>query len=169
MSGQGYHFALTKREADALLALTDETEILDLTTPLVDSFPDGDCCGGEKIWVELHRCLSDGTCNPDGGSPPLNRPFLGGRLLVRSGSIVNFVSITQVREVAAVLAGLDHGWIRTRFAELFGAEYDGPVPEEELEPVVELFSELGDFYRRASVAGKAVMFVSDEDLDTLQS
>jgi hypothetical protein len=169
VSGQGYHFAIAGDQAAALQACPDESAVLDFTDRLVDAFvAGGEGCGGDKGWGILHRCLSDGTLDPKGGTPPLNRCFLGGRLLVADGGIVNLVTPGQVREVASALAGLDGAWFRGRFAGLFGHEYGGAVPEADSERFVLPFEELKDFYRRAAIEGKAVVFVTDESPDDLQ-
>jgi hypothetical protein len=169
MSGQGYHFAVGKGQMEALLACPDEQAVLDITDRLVDGFnAGGEGCGGEKGWDVLHRCLSDGTLDPAGGTPPLNRCFLGGRLLVTDGSIVNFVTPEEVREAAPAFARLDGAWLRRRFVDLFGPEYSGPIPEEDFQRFGDLFEELKGFYLQSAAEGKAVVFVTDEGLDELR-
>src|SRR3712207_6126417 len=110
MSGQGYHFAIHREQAEALLTCEDTNSILDFTDALYADFCEGgEGCGGYKEWDVLHRLLSDGTFNPQGGTPPLNRCFFGGHLLVTEGSIVNLVLPEEVRETAEALTGLGHG------------------------------------------------------------
>src|SRR5580692_7236439 len=107
MSGQGFHFAVSQEQAEGLLAYKGELDILDFTDALQETFEQGgESCGGYKEWDVLHRVLSDGTFNPKGGTPPLNRCFLGGHLLVTDGSIVNLVLSGEVRETSAALTGL---------------------------------------------------------------
>jgi hypothetical protein len=166
MSGQGYHFALDQEQADALLACADEMAVLDITERLVEAFVPGEFgCGGDKAWDVLHRCLGDGTFRPGGGTAPLNCPFLGGRLLVSEGSLVNLVTAGLVREVAVALAALDATWLCRRLDQRFGAEYGGTVPEEDAERFLGMLEELTRFYRQAASEGKAVVFVTDDGLE----
>jgi hypothetical protein len=165
MSGQGYHLAVPPEQADALLAC-DEAGILDFIDGLLDARGGGmRWCGGYKEWDVLHRCLSDGTFDPSGGDPPLNRCFLGGRLLVTQGAIVNLVTPGEVREVAAALAGLDRDWLRGRFAALFAGEYGQAIPEGDVDWYYGLLAELQGFYQTAAERGDAVVFVTDDCLD----
>lgn len=168
MSGQGYHFAVDEGQVDALLACLDELAVLDITERMVDAYEaGGEGCGGDKGWTVLRLCLSGGTFAPVGGTPPLNRLFLGGRLLVADGAVVNLVTPGQAREAAEALAELSGEWFRGRFTELFGPEYGGLIPEEDLRRFGGLFEELKGFYRQAAGEGKAVVFVTDEGLDGL--
>ena len=165
MSGQGYHFSIQPEQADSLMAY-DETAILDFTDGLLDCYGEREgACGGYKEWDVLHRCLSDGTFDPAGGKLPLNRCFLGGRLLVTDGSIVNLVMPDEVCEVAVALAGLDRNWLRQRFAELFSREYGGVIPAGDVEWYYGLLEGLKGFYQGAAERGEAVVFVTDDSLD----
>jgi Domain of unknown function (DUF1877) len=93
---------------------------------------------------------------------------LGGRLLVTDGALVNLLLSEAVRETSAALEGLTGDWFRRRFADLFGAEYDGAIPAEDLERFDGLFEELKGFYRQAATEGKSVVFVTDDGLDCFQ-
>jgi hypothetical protein len=157
MSGQGYHFAISAAQAEALLRCGDTLAILDFTNSLHQS---GAGCGGYKEWDVLHRVLSDGTFNPKAGTPPLNRCFLGGRLLVTEGSIVNLVLPDEVRETAAALSDLREARFVLRFFELFS----GVAPQADAGWYYGLFEELTAFYRRAAEQGLAVVFVTDDCL-----
>jgi hypothetical protein len=168
MSSQGYHFALSHEQTEALLACKDPTAILDFTDALKDDFREGaGGCGGYKEWDVLHRLLSDGTFDPKGGSPPLNRCFLGGHLLITEDAIVNLVLPDAVRETATALSGLGGAWFRHRFLEVFSADYAGSIPEQDLDYYAELLEELKGFYRQAADDGKAVVFVTDDCLSYL--
>jgi hypothetical protein len=165
MSGQGYHFAISREQAEALLSCKDPAAILDFTDALQEDFREGaGGCGGYKEWDVLHRLLSDGTFNPRGDTPPLNRCFFGGHLLVTEGAIVNLVLPEEVRETAAALVNRDGAWFRQRFLDLFAPEHPGPIPEQDVEWYSELFEELKGFYRRSAEGDRAVVFVTDDCL-----
>ena len=55
----------------------------------------------DKAWDAMHRALTDGSLDPNGGSFPLNRVILGGRHLHQgSGYIVALVPKDEVPDVA---------------------------------------------------------------------
>ncbi len=169
MSGQGYHFAIRREEALALLR-ADEMSVLEFAAGLVEGFlRGGEGCGGYKEWDVLHRLLGDGTFRPGGGAPPLNRCFLGGRLLVTEGAIVNLVLVEEVRETAAALSELGRAGLCRRFAELFAGGGVSPSPTgSAADWYCGLFEELERFYRQAEVEGKAVVFFTDDCLRYFQ-
>jgi Domain of unknown function (DUF1877) len=132
MSGQGYHLAIPKDRADKLLNSRSESDVLDAVNDLLESMEISEpeaIHGGYKQWDVLHRCLSDGTFDPRGGTYPLNQCFLGGRLLVSEGSIVNLVMPNAVRDVVAALGPLDWEWLVARFTALFARDYPAGIPD----------------------------------------
>jgi Domain of unknown function (DUF1877) len=168
MSGQGYHFAITDDTLQHLLALTDEMAILDVIENLYEGCDTDseNTAGGYKEWDVLHRCLSDGTFNPSGGDYPLNRCFLGGRLLVAEGSIVNIVVQKEVNDVAQALGKLEKGWFHERFISLFAKDYSpDDDPESDCELFWQMVEDLRNFYWKASSNGRAVVFYTDDPLD----
>jgi hypothetical protein len=169
MSGQSYHSAISADALQILLHCEEEEETLAVTEELYGSMgaDDGESwAGGYKEWPVLHRCLSDGTFDPAGGAYPLNRCFLGGRLLATEGSIVNLVMPNEVRDLAEALDHLDKGWFQDRFKGLFASEYTSRGDlEGDSERFWQMASELRDFYRRAADTGRAVVFYTDDPLD----
>jgi hypothetical protein len=168
MSGQGYHFAIPENTLHALLARQGEMAILELIDTLHQAWntDQDDSAGGYKEWDVLHRCLSDGTFDPAGGTYPLNCCFLGGRLLVTDGSIVNVVMPKEVRDVGKAMVHFDKGWLHDRFKAIFAQEYmQGGDMESDCKWYWELLDELRTFYRAAAETGRAVIFYTDDSLD----
>jgi Domain of unknown function (DUF1877) len=71
----------------------------------------------------IHRCLTDGTLDPDGGEYPLSHAVLGGRHLHDDYYVV-YVSLAEVPEVAA-LRGVDRTGLRRRFDAIDDPDYRG--------------------------------------------
>lgn len=169
MSGQGYHFAICREQADSLLACAAEEEVLRIVDALYDTMDDDEAntAGGYKEWDVLHRLLSDGTFDPNGGAYPFNRCFFGGRLLVREGTIVNLVLAEEVADVAAALERLDRQWFGERFSIVFACEYEGEhgALAADVDRFWQIFYDLRQFYRRAADRGYAVLFYTDDSLD----
>lgn len=174
MSGQGYHLALDDKQVDQLLSCSNEFEAVDYASQVLEGFrADEDAThieGGYKNWNILLLCLTDGTYDPRGGTPPLNKCFFGGRLLVQGGSIVNLVMPGEVRDVAEALDRIDRKGFHERYMRLppkkFFVRSDRWAKDEEY--LYELFvnlNKLKRFYRSAAQEGRAVVFYTDDPLD----
>jgi hypothetical protein len=122
-----------------------------------------------KEWNLIQCCLSDGTCNPVGGSYPLNRCILGGRHLLppNDGYMAVLVMPQEVRDVNDALDRLDEPWFRERFTELFAVEYEGTGSDRRLDELQSIFSAIRRFYLAASRGHRAVLFTTDETLDAI--
>jgi hypothetical protein len=170
MSGQGYHLAVSEDEAKKLLHSSDQLTILEVINDLLEHMERVDAQnvhGYYKEWDVLHRCLSDGTFDPRGGSYPLNQCFLGGQLLVSEGSIVNLVMPQVVRDIATALERLGRDSFRARFTTIFSPEYSTAIPDEDYELYYQRLEALRQFYARAAAEGKAVVFTTDDSLTDL--
>jgi hypothetical protein len=164
MSGQGYHFAIDRQRMSELLACKEDFQLVDwIHVFLEDRDNLENTHGGYKEWDVLHRCLSDGTFDPKGGTYPLNRCFLGGRLLMTEGSIVNVVLPEDVQGISETLARRDRTWFHRKYLALFPDDFEGDR-EEHFEEVFRMFEELRAFYRKASSEGKAIGFYTDDCL-----
>jgi hypothetical protein len=167
MSGQGYHLAISKGQSDELLNSGSEFAALDAVNDLLghmEASQPGNVHGGYKEWDVLHRCLSDGTFNPRGGTYPLNQCFLGGQLLACEGAIVNLVMPDVVQDVALALGRLDREWFVARFTALFAADYSGAIPDEDYQHYYELLQDLHRFYVCSAAGRKAIAFYTDDCL-----
>ena len=166
MSGQGYHFALDPPRAAELLALRGESEVSDWMNELYEGWTDAaNVHGGYKEWDVLHRCLSDGTFDPKGGTAPWNRCFFGGRLLVSRGQTINLVTPAEVREVAGAMDAIDEAGFRERYDRLLAPITDREAHHRWFPHFFELFDALRAFYAQAADQGKAIVFYSDDGLD----
>jgi hypothetical protein len=123
-----------------------------------------------KGWPVLHACLSDGTCEPDGGAYPLNRCILGGRHLFDpdGGCMAALVTAVEVRDVAAALMSLDADWLACRLVAVFGGRWEARDFEAVREECGPLLESLTGFYRRAAALGWGVLLTTDEDLSNLR-
>ena len=151
----GVHFAITADQERALLAADAEgdsdmiEELLEEIEELWDD--DGLKVDTDKAWDPIHRCLTDGTLDPDGGEYPLSHTILGGRHLHDDIYFV-YVGADEVREVAEALDGVDEMWFRPRFERL--------EDEDDWDYVWVNFVDVKEFYGRAAAAGRAVVFTA---------
>ncbi|HEY7222820.1 MAG TPA: DUF1877 family protein [Micromonosporaceae bacterium] len=159
----GYHFVLTPDQQRRLLAAADAGD-QDAVGEIVeeieetDSYTDDLRVGTDKAWDAIHRCLSDGSLDPDGGVYPLSYAILGGRHL-HDDYYVCYVSAAEVRDVAAALVGIDEPELRRRYDRI-GEDYQQPRDDVDFQYTWENFVDVCAFYGRAAAAECAVIFTA---------
>lgn len=158
----GYHFALTADQERRLLAAADAGdqdavgEILEEIEE-TDAYTDDLRVGTDKAWDAIHRCLSDGSLDPDGGDYPLSYAILGGRHM-HDDYYVCYISAAEVRDVAAALHGIDETDLRRRYDQI-DDNYQQPR-DDDFRYTWENFRDVRAFYDRAAAAGRAVIFTA---------
>jgi hypothetical protein len=159
----GVHFAITAEQGRLLLAADDEGdhdavgELLEEIEELWDD--DALKVDTDKAWDAIHRCLTDGTLDPDGGGYPLSYAMLAGRHLHDQYYVV-YVSAAQARDVAGALRGIDRTWLRRRFDTIDDPDYRGARDDADFEYTWDNFVDLRAFYNRAATAERAVLFTA---------
>jgi hypothetical protein len=113
----------------------------------------------DKAWDAIHRRVTDGTLDPDGGEYPLSHAVLGGRHLHEEHYIV-YVSAVEVRDVADALRGVERMWLRRRFDAIDDPNYRGAQDDADFEYTWEGFADVRAFYSRAAAGGRAVIFTA---------
>jgi hypothetical protein len=164
MACRGVHFALTEDQVRSLLDAVDDEERMEVIEAIEEEgWEEADGQETDKAWDAIHRCLADGTLEPDGGAYPLNRAVLGGKQLHEGEDyVIALVMPDEVREVASALAELDRNWLRERYETLASIDYDRSVSEDDFEYTWQWFEPLKGFYQRAASAGRAVVFTVDQ-------
>ena len=159
----GVHFAITPARERALLAADDEGDsdtVAQLLEEIEESWADDALkVDTDKAWDAIHRCLTDGTLDPDGGAYPLSHAVLGGRHLHDEYYVV-YVSAAEVRDVADALKGLDRTWLRGRFDAIDDPDYRGAGDDGDFDYTWDGFVDVRAFYGRAAAAGRAVIFTA---------
>jgi hypothetical protein len=178
MSCLGVHFALTDAQLDQLLSAREDQEVREIIREMEQAWDEEHLQESGKAWDAMHRCLTDGTLNPEGGAYPLNHCVLGGRHLHQgSNYLAALVMPDEAGDVARGLARIDKGWFRQKYYNLprpkgigsywrgwwygdFG--YEGSFGEEDFEATWEYFELVRAFYERAAGEGRAVLFTADQ-------
>lgn len=162
MGGRGVHFAVNAQDEQRLLAAGrggDHAAVSKIVVELEDAWAQPHLLETDNAWDAIHRCLTDGTLDPDGGSYPLSHAVLGGEQLGDGeDGWVCYVSAEQVDEVAEALSGVTEEWLGERYARLSDTDYDGPDDEDDLAYVQENLTELRAFYELATKEARAVIF-----------
>ena len=157
----GVHFAVTVEQEHRLLAAGgngDADALGELLEGIEECWDDLRACT-DKAWDALHRCLSDGTLDPEKGAYPLSFAVLGGRHLHDEYYVVH-VAATEVKAVAGALRGVDRAWLRQRFEAMDPAGYTGARDDADFEYTWQNFIDMRAFYDRAAASGRAVIFTA---------
>lgn len=163
MAARGVHVALTADQAASLLEAPDDDALM---MALEDIESDGDrdwLAESDKAWDAIHRCLTDGSLQYEGGQPPLSLVICGGRLLgMDEDYTIAFVAPEQVRQIAAALAPIDEAWLRQRYFSLLKADdYDGEIGEQDFGYTWSWFRDVAALFAKAAADGRAVVFTVD--------
>lgn len=158
----GVHFAITADQERLLLSADDrgEAEVGEILEDIEETWnEDGLSVSSDKAWDAIHRCLGDGSLDPDGGEYPLSHAVLGGRHLHDQYYVVH-VTAAEVRDVAEALHLVEKTWLRHRFDDIDDADYRGSQDDRDFEYTWENFLDIRKFYERAAKAGRAVIFTA---------
>jgi len=101
MACRGVHFAIAEVDAKRLLSAPSDDAILEIIQDDIEErWEEEWLYQSDKTWDAIHRCLSDGTLGPDGGTYPLKLAVLNGRRLYsRDDYIVSPVTLDEVRDL----------------------------------------------------------------------
>ncbi|GAA0496556.1 hypothetical protein Ade02nite_16980 [Paractinoplanes deccanensis] len=164
MGCRGVLFALTGEQDAALAATAGDDEVMDFVEQIEEAWDEPWLCEVDKSWDAMHRCLSDGTLwlGPRTGEP-LELALLGGGHHHKSEDyIVAHVLAGQVPAVAAALEGVGRQWLRERYDRIDPGDYQGVLDDDDFEYTWYYLTEVRDFYKRAAVAGRSVVFTVDQ-------
>ncbi len=168
MSCLGVHFALTIQEVDELRVLPEEARVQCLREVIEPHYfeqnPMWVVESGES-WDAMHRVLTDGQLEPDGGHYPLNHAILGGEALCSDFEVDYIMSLktpAQVTDVALALADVSEEDFRERYLEIDREDYVEALSEEDLAFTWNTFQAVRDFYQRTAAEGRFVLFTADQ-------
>jgi hypothetical protein len=159
----GVYFAITADQERALIAADEDGDpetVGDLLEAIEEEWTDDELkADTDKAWDAMHRCLTDGTLDPDAGSYPLSHVVLGGRHLHDEYYVV-LVSAAEVRDVADALKRVDRAWLRHRFDAIDDPDYRGTRDDADFQYTWDAMVGVGTLYHRAASTGRAVLFTA---------
>lgn len=166
MACLGVHFALTEEQAHRLLRAANEggdDAVLAVVEEIEDEWNEDYLQETDKSWDAIHRCLSDGTLNPEGGSYPLKMCIFGGRHLCFSGNYyVVYIAPNEVQDVARALETVSEEWAKHRYWSVPFPDYQDEKSDEDFEYTWEYLDSLRHFFRKAALANRSVIFTVDQ-------
>jgi hypothetical protein len=157
----GVHFALSaKQERKVQSAASNSIKLMDVIEEIEEDWDDENVVETDKAWDAIHRCLSDGSLSSEAGVYPLNNCILGGTILLSGDYIVAFKSVETVRAIDAALGEIDQEQLRSRYENL-PADYEDQS-EDDFEYTYQNFCDLKEFFARAALNGRSVIFTVDQ-------
>ncbi len=162
MPCRGVHFALTATESTALLAASSDAAVLGVVHQEIEEVWDEErLCETDKAWDAIHRCLAGGPLEDDGSI--LSKCILGGRQLhAGDGSIVSYLSASEVARLAPALEVIDEPALRQRYDQIGQHGYEGPIGDEDFEYTWDHFDALREFFRDAAAKGRPTVLTVDQ-------
>ncbi|MBL6751130.1 MAG: YfbM family protein [Nevskia sp.] len=166
MSGLGVHFAISQHEAAQIRSIEDQRERLQFVREAIErpyfAFGPELRAESDRSWDAMHRSLSDGRLDWNGGTYPLNHVVLGGeRLYAGDDYIVSLKTTEQVRDIAEALAGIRELAFRYRYFAIDAQSYPVPISDEDFRYTWEWFQGVRKLYAYAAQAGRCVLFTAE--------
>lgn len=160
MSGSGVLFALNTAEERQLLAFPEARSRVSWVANVVEERWEEDWLHAmEERWFPVHFCLHGSVEVPLDGSPAEAKAVRGGMALgVPNVYSMDYKDPELVRRIAVALSRIrdDAVWARAGLVER--KDYSGPRLANLQVVVVDEVHALAGFYKRASDAGRSVIF-----------
>ena len=112
-------------------------------------------------WDGIHRCLTEGTLDPEGGEPPLNHAILGGKQLLKTDEyFVSLVRPDMTPYVAEAVANVRYDDFHKSYLALDSQDYGHALSEKDFERHWVAFQQLLLFYESGAQDLDAVLFAA---------
>lgn len=163
MVGTGYLIALSRDNAKRVFAQGDDAGLISLLDELKKS-PElkkkGHVLDMAKAWDAIHRLLTEGTLEPNGGDFPLNTAILGGKPIHKGTDFAAVVVRPDMTPfVAEALAEVTQEDFQKKFGDLPGHGYNQGTTSKDFDEVWRVTRLLKDFYEFCAAERLAVLFV----------
>jgi hypothetical protein len=167
MGCRAVHFSLSPKEVQQLLAITDESARVDHLSNIIETEyfanqPERKA-ESDKAWDAMHRVLADGELSWDAGEYPLNHVVLGGQRLYTADDFIMVLKTPgQVRDVAAALPGVTEAHFRSRYFAIDPESYGCALNDRDFEYTWSWFQHVREFWLRAALEGRYVLFTAGQ-------
>jgi hypothetical protein len=163
----GVHFALSDDDVASLLSKsTDEDRLNYIQEEIEERYfeePLIYIAQSDKAWDAMHRALTDGLLTYDGGEYPLSHVVLGGQPLYgQDDYIISLKTPDQVKDVAAVVAGITQDQFRELYNAIDPEKYGLDLTDEDFQYTWDWFQDVCVLYRTAASENRHVVFTADQ-------
>ena len=162
----GLHFSLDADQLAALRAVEEDERVEFVQAEFEEALWSSDKARAQetdKAWDAIHRALTDGKMEWTNGAYPLNHVILGGELLYEEDDyILSLKSANDVRDIAAALSAFTPERLRAGYDKIDAKGLGYIIGDEDFQYTWHWFQKLIDFYQRAAMEGRAVLFTADQ-------
>lgn len=167
MSCLGVHFALSTADVSRLLSRSSDAERLEFLQEELEvryfEEPQTYLAESDKAWDAMHRALTDGLLNHNGGEYPLNHVVLGGQLIYgRDDYIMSLKTPAQVKEIAAAISRYTEEQFRALYDSIDPDRYGVALSDEDFSYTWEWFQVVRQLYQVAASEDRYVLFSADQ-------
>jgi hypothetical protein len=167
MSCLGVHLALSDNDVRALLSKSGDAERLAFLQEELEARyfeePQTYLAESDKAWDAMHRALTDGLLEHNGGEYPLSHVVLGGQPLYgREDHIMSLKTPAQVKDVAAAISQQTEGQFRALYDSIDPKRYGLDLSDEDFSYTWEWFQGVRHLYQVAASEGRHVLFSADQ-------
>lgn len=162
MVGPGHHIALSREHAKRVFANKDDASLPPLIAELLGDKTlkaNSQILDVKRTWDAIHRCLTEGTLDPEAGEFPLNHVILGGKKLHNGDDyIAVVVRPDMVTFIAEGLREVKEPDFRKAFFGLGEKGYDQAINEKEYSFIWHMVHEIRAFFEYCDEERFAVLF-----------
>jgi hypothetical protein len=164
VAGRGVLFAIDDEAAQRLQeASGDDDAVMEVIEEIEEAWDNANLAETDKAWDAIHRALTDGALEWNNGTYPLNHVILGGRDLMQGDHYVAVLKTPdQVRDVAAVVAGIDRTSMADRYSTNVPTDYAPMYGDEDRAYTADWFDRTRMLYLSAAESGRWVLFTVDQ-------
>jgi hypothetical protein len=117
----------------------------------------------DKSWEALHRSLTDGKFEWSNGTFPLNHVILGGEQIYHEDDyIMSLKTPEQVKKVAEAILKISEDDLRKGYNKIDSKDYGVDLTDEDFEYTWAWFKNSLEFWRRAALENRFVLFTVDQ-------
>ena len=162
MSRQGAYIVLKREDLKQLQAQQGDEAVRAFASALRQSKTyrnEGLILDCGTCWDPIHRCLTEGTLDPNAGEFPLSQFVLGGKRLHRGGGFeAVLVRPDIVPHVAEATRDIKRAEFQQKYYQLDPQDYGQPPHEKELDKVWSVFRQVQQLFDDAAADRAAVLF-----------
>jgi hypothetical protein len=165
VKGQGAHIVLTREDAKTVFSAADDEAVRKTVTALRNSKKHRDAklvLETGTSWDAIHRCLTEGTLDPEAGEFPLNHTILGGKRIHKAGDFeAIMVRPDIVPYIAEQLHHVKRDVIHSAYQKIDPADYGQPLTITDFDKIWNSLQQIRQLYEDAATERCAVLFTVD--------
>lgn len=167
MSCLGVHFAITEAHVKKLTRFGSDEDRLDYLQEEIEETLLGDhsewAVETDKAWDAMHRSLTNGRLEYEGGEYPLCHVILGGKVIYGEDDYIMSLKTTeQVKDIAKAVRQVTREQFEAGYRRIDPKAYGFDLTGVDFEYTWSNFTGLIPFWERAAAADRHILFTADQ-------